>query len=220
MKVRRLVVAFAALIAGPTAWVAGAVPAHAGGPTSVLLSNPSEGRVGAIHQSQSDYQRLVELVGAYDPVAGDTARPTAVTDAADTYRMTWMIHDMSVWRIDLVYETPDGIWVETKVDPTGAGDIFAREARWTELPRSDKAALSAVFRNAGILDSSPVKEAVPVEPAPEVAAGDVSTAPSGPNVGIVAVGAGLAGLAIGAGGMLLLRRARPTSPRPGTVLTG
>ena len=60
MKVRRLVVAFAALIAGPSAWVAGAAPAHAGGPTSVLLSNPAEGRVGALHHSQSDYQRLVD----------------------------------------------------------------------------------------------------------------------------------------------------------------
>ena len=80
MKVRRLVVAFAALIAGPAAWVASAEPAHAGGPTSVLLSNPADGRVGALYHSQSDYQRLVELVGAYDrPRARPPGRAPSAT---------------------------------------------------------------------------------------------------------------------------------------------
>ena len=221
MKARRLVVAFAALIAGPAAWVANAEPAHAGGPTSVLLSNPSHGRVGALHQSQSDYQRLVDLVNAYDPLAGDSARPGAVSDTADAFRMTWMIHDMTVWRIDMVYETADGVWIETRVEPSGAGDIFAREGRWNQLPRSDKAVLSAVFRNAGILSGSPDKGAEPADPAPEVAAGDASTtAAAGPGSGIVTAGAGLAGLVIGAGGVLLFRRARSTTHRPHAVLTG
>ncbi len=222
MKVRRLVVALAALMAGPAAWVASAEPAHAGGPTSVLLSNPAEGRVGALHQSQSDYQRLVELVGAYEPVKGETTRPDAVHNATnDAYRLTWMIHDMTVWRIDMVYETADGVWIETKVDPTGAGDIFAGEARWNQLPRNDKAVLSTVFRNAGILSDSPAKVTVPVDPTPEVAAGDVSTtAAAGPSSGVVAAGAGLAGLVIGAGATLLLRRARTTIRRPRAVLTG
>jgi hypothetical protein len=225
MKVRRLVVAFAALIAGPAAWLAGAEPAHAGGPTSVLLSNPGSGRVGALYHTSPDYQRLVDLLDAYGPLEGQTLRPGAVHDGtSDAYRLTWMIHDMNVWRIDQLYETGDGVWVKTMVDPTGDGSPLAHEGRWNQLRGSDEAVLSAVFGKAGVLEGSPATNAEaampePADPSPEVATGATSTT-AGPGAGVVAAGAGLAGLVIGVGGTWALRRARATVRRPGTALSG
>jgi LPXTG-motif cell wall-anchored protein len=209
MKVRRLVLAFAVLMAGPAIWAASAEPANAGGPTSVLLSNPADGRVGALYHDSADYRRLVDLVGAYDPASGQTDRPAVVRDNVDAYRLAWMIHDMTVWRIDLLYETDDGIWLETKVEPSGMGDIFAREGRWNHLDGEGKAALSAVFHNAGILGE-----------APEVMPAAADTPATGPSAGALAAAAGVAGLVIGAGGVLLLRRVRSASGPPRAVLSG
>ena len=46
-------------------------------------------------------------------------------------RLTWLIHDMQIWRIDTVHLTgQDGIWVETVVELSGDGDVFDQPARW------------------------------------------------------------------------------------------
>jgi hypothetical protein len=227
MKVRRLVVAFAVLIAGPAAWAASAEPASAGGPTSVLLSDPVSGRVGALYHTQADYQRLAEVVGAYKPDEGEINQPDAVHNGTHEYRLTWLIHDMRVWRIDLLYETADGLWINSKVDQTGDQDPLAQMGRWNQLDHTHKAKLSAVFRNAGILGKSGAVTGESAESAPEVApdptsevATGAANTPGGPTAGAVAAGAGLAGLVIGTGGTLLLRRARSTSRRPRAVLMG
>lgn len=110
----RLVVA-AALVA-VTGWF-GAGPATAGGPTSVLLSVPGEGRTAALYYSDREYVALSSLLGvessdgsgATDPSGPDQVAGVGVT-------VSWLIHDVSVWRVDRVYlQAEDGPWVATRL---------------------------------------------------------------------------------------------------------
>jgi hypothetical protein len=104
--VRRTLTLLAALFA---VFALGTTPAHAGGPTSVLLSAPPH----------------VLAVGYEDPAYGELQRATGSTGSTglvDTaehasghfVRATWLIHDMSVWRIDIIYpDAPGGPWIAT-----------------------------------------------------------------------------------------------------------
>ena len=127
----------------------GVAPASAGGPTSVLMVSPGSGRAAALHYENPRYDQLVRAVDAYAPAAGQSSRPPAVTDCFDCeIRLTWLIHDMQVWRVDRVHLTPeDGIWVESVADDSG-GDIFDRAARW-HRPH-DPATLLAVLAASGL----------------------------------------------------------------------
>jgi hypothetical protein len=104
--VRRTLTVLAALFAVAAL---GTTPAHAGGPTSVLLSSPPYvTAVGYEDQRYSDLQRLTELGAEGSTVSGESHQ------AGRFVRATWLIHDMSVWRIDIIYpEAPGGPWIAT-----------------------------------------------------------------------------------------------------------
>jgi hypothetical protein len=87
----------------------GASPAHAGGPTSVLLSAPPHVvAFGYEDPAYGDLQQLTEVAGGR---ADDGNGPH---DLGQFVRATWLIHDMSVWRIDIIYpEAPGGPWIAT-----------------------------------------------------------------------------------------------------------
>jgi hypothetical protein len=104
--VRRTLTLLAALFA---VVALGTTPAHAGGPTSVLLSAPPYvTAVGYQDQRYADLQRLTELA------PGTTKTGTELHDIGHFIRATWLIHDMSVWRIDIIYpDAPGGPWVAT-----------------------------------------------------------------------------------------------------------
>ena len=98
---RRTMVFAAVLIAA--SW-SGLVPAAAGGPTSALLVAPQSGMTSAMYYTQPEYQQLSDVV-----------RGTATPDEgfAEHYRgpgvrITWLIHDVTVWRTDEVYLQADG----------------------------------------------------------------------------------------------------------------
>ena len=199
-----------ALLAG-AALAGTAGSAHAGGPTSVLLASPTVHRAAGLYYTESRYEALAQaLDGGGDQPPGSISQPASVDlDDEMVVRLTWMIHDMSVWRIDRVHITrSDGIWINTLIDQ-GSGNLLDQPGRW-HRPQND-AALLEVFRSAGILtsnaapkdDSSP--QASPASASTAVAAG-------GPNppqtpARTIAVVAALAGLVLGAAG-LILRRAR------------
>jgi hypothetical protein len=198
-----------ALLLGAIGWVSATPIAYAGGPTSVLMTNPSLQRATARYIADPDYDRLYAAVG--DEATGDLQPPSIVSsdDEEEEVRLTWLIHDMQIWRIDRVHLTrQDGIWVETVTDLTGGGDVFDRPARW-HRPQNDQA-LTALLAAAGVLgaDSAPSNPASPDDQSPVTAAG---SAPSRPVAPIVAAAVG--GLIIGAAGSLLLRR-RPNLPSP------
>ncbi|GAB2641037.1 hypothetical protein [Kribbella swartbergensis] len=85
----------------------GAAPAQAGGPTSVLLSSPPKVvAVGYEDQRYADLQRLTDSVGSRD-AAGDERHAVG-----NFVRAAWLIHDMSVWRLDIIYpDAPGGPWI-------------------------------------------------------------------------------------------------------------
>ena len=123
--------------------------AWAGGPTSVLMVDPQSGRTAALHTTDDRYEQLVEAVGAYRSPTGATGRPAGATDCTGCeIRLTWLIHDMQIWRVDRVHLTPgDGIWLETVADESG-GDVLDRPAVW-QRP-SDPEALVGLLTAMGL----------------------------------------------------------------------
>ncbi|MEV4265388.1 hypothetical protein [Kribbella sp. NPDC049584] len=108
----RRTLALAAALLGLTAFTA--LPAHAGGPTSVLLSAPPH--VAAVGYDDERYYDLQNLVQA----PSKTAAGSDVHSAGRFVRATWLIHDMSVWRIDVIYpDAPGGPWISTEEFMTG-----------------------------------------------------------------------------------------------------
>jgi hypothetical protein len=100
---------FALLVALLAVAAVGATPAHAGGPTSVLLSAPPHVvAVGYEDEAYGELQRLTEITGTRNAAdAGDHVNGNFV-------RATWLVHDMSVWRIDIIYpDAPGGPWIAT-----------------------------------------------------------------------------------------------------------
>ena len=88
----------------------GVTPAQAGGPTSVLLSAPpSVVAFGYDDQQYSDLQQLIQTAPQHDEGTEESH------SVGSFVRATWLIHDMSVWRIDVIYpDAPGGPWIATE----------------------------------------------------------------------------------------------------------
>ena len=179
--------------------------AWAGGPTSVIIVSPTMGQAAALHTDDPRYQQLVEAIDAYGSPAGPTTPPKDVP--AECFgceiRVTWLIHDMSVWRIDRVYLTADdGIWVGS-VSNSENGDIYDQTLHWRR-PHDSKALL-ALLRTSGVLSESSVESAAPTteEPVAASAGADPRT-----PLGLVAVGSGVVGVVVGLVGDRLVRLVR------------
>ena len=237
MSVRRRIIALLVIVLAAGAWSASAVaPAQAGGPTSVLMTNPATGRAHALYYSDRAYERLASAVGGFGAESGSAERPQSVVDDfGSEIRLTWLIHDMSVWRIDRVRITPqDGTWVETLVQ-VADGDIFSRPANWHRA--ADLKLLMGSLKAAGLLAGSARVTAdptsmVPPATAPTVAQAVPTVAQTAPAPVVVTgrsavpvpamiAGAGVAGLIVGAVAALALARPRTRRGRPPrVVLTG
>jgi hypothetical protein len=114
--------------------------AAAGGPTSVLLVVPGEGRTASLYASSSDYTELARLMDAFNTPPGSTTTPpsSASDDGASGtldssgpgVTITWLIHDVQVWRVDRVFlDADDGPWISTQMALDG-GDIWAKPPTW------------------------------------------------------------------------------------------
>ncbi len=127
-------------------------------------------------------------------------------------RLTWLIHDMQIWRIDRIHLTSaNGVWIETVVDQTGAGRMLERPAHWHRA--ADEAALTAALSAAGLLGDSGT------EPTGSSATGAEATVPTSPSSVPELAAAALVGLVLGAAGALAAVRARTRTPidRPDRV---
>ena len=214
----------AALIAllAAVSWFAAAQSASAGGPTSVLLANPQTGRVAALYHTDKAYDRLADAVGAYASENGSTNRPGAVTeDFTGEIRLTWLIHDMSIWRIDRVHATAeDGMWVQTVVRTDG-GNVLDQPGSWHRPV--DAKALATALQDAGLLTTSAgAKDSSSLASSAESSSATVTNAamPSAesPKRGWMAA-VGAIGVLVGAGGAMLLRRS-PAARKEHSVLSG
>ncbi|MEU8221904.1 hypothetical protein [Kribbella sp. NPDC048915] len=103
--VRRIVVFVVLLF---TVGALGAMPARAGGPTSVLLSAPPS--VIAFGYEDKGYGELQELIQT------DTGTATGGDHASGRFvRAAWLVHDQRVWRLDTIYpDAPGGPWIATE----------------------------------------------------------------------------------------------------------
>lgn len=98
----------------------GALPAQAGGPTSVLLSAPGAGKVVATGYDDKTYTELQELLDS-EPKGPDDL----VDHSAGAFiRATWLIHDMTPWRLDVIYpDAPGGPWIATTQSDLSTGSM-------------------------------------------------------------------------------------------------
>lgn len=132
----------------------GAVPASAGGPTSVLITSPTESRAIALYYTETAYTELQGLLDTGRVVGGSSD-----DDSGPHLTVTWMIHDVSVWRTDRVLlDAPGGAVVETAMatDLNGQGSSVRREL-------AEPARLSALLGSLGL--DEPRKSAERVAPA-------------------------------------------------------
>ena len=187
-----------ALILSPT--LAG--PAAAGGPTSVLLVVPGQGRTSSLYTGQADYETLGGLVGAFGDTGATTESGKDVDHAAGTeVTATWLIHDVSVWRVDRIYfDSPGGPWIASQTSFDGSGDIWSSPVQWHTATQGK--ALMGLLTRLGLLGDSaaapPADVAPPASPAavtptaPSATEPAAADGPSGPVWGLTGLALGVA----------------------------
>lgn len=154
----------AALVAAATMML-GAAPAAAGGPTSVLLTNPGEARAAALYYADPRYAELEELLHADGATsAGGAQEP--VPGGGTSLNLTWLIHDVSVWRTDTVLlDSAGGAWISTSTSLDEAP--VATSGDWSRLAEADRIrqlAASLDLVGAGGSTGSPADGAVAAAP--------------------------------------------------------
>jgi hypothetical protein len=155
-------------------------PAQAGGPTSVLLVVPGTGQTASLYYSQADYEALAALVGAFGESAstGKVDRSGATHEFGTGVTLTWLIHDVQVWRVDRVYVGGvGGPWISTQATD-GSGSIWETPVAWHTA--TDGQVLMSLLRRLGVSPDSTNADSGPVTGAVTGAGGDpgASIAPS------------------------------------------
>ena len=196
-------------------------PAAAGGPTSVLLASPYTDSAAALYYADNDYAELQRLLGGPDLPTGTTGEPPASVAGAPYVTATWLIHDVSVWRIDRIFLHDGDLWIVTETssgegtltgDGMYPGEPGDSSAVW-HLP-ADPAALTGLLAARDLVPatsdaggrstaSAELLAAPTSQPAPVPAAGGWWWAIGGLVVGFAAGGAVV---------RLVARRGAPVAP--------
>ncbi|WP_161606040.1 hypothetical protein [Microlunatus speluncae] len=155
-----------------------AVPssASAGGPTSVLITDPARHRTASAAAGDDRYQQLAAAIG-YDPARG-AELPSAGESPPSGFgaifrsdlRVTWLAHDTTIWRIDLIFFIRDSVWIATGRSWITEPD----QAVWHRVADPDR--LRSVLAEAGL---------VPRSASPSAA---TTSAPSDPVAGSALIG--------------------------------
>lgn len=116
-------------------------PAAAGGPTSVLVVAPDVGRTAALHVTHASYRLLTDLVQYAPAILTDVGASRDRHVSGRPVRLTWLVDDVKVWRIDVVYfdEERGGPWIATQQswdrDPRGVAPVWHRSSQPDRLAR-------------------------------------------------------------------------------------
>lgn len=217
VRARQLGAAITLVVLGCMFWPATAL---AGGPTSALLVSPGTGQTAALYTSDPEYEQLMMLL---DQPATSTNPDTdpAPSVAADYVTVTWLIHDVTVWRIDRIFlaGSTGEPWIVTQTEtgdpaatavPLGSG-MFPGEqgndsAVWHRS--ADPAALIALLGKLGLLSAGENTAVSDSSAAPMAAAAAVD-----PPARTAALWWAIAGLLIGAVLMALVLRYLPAVRR-------
>ncbi|MFH9851805.1 hypothetical protein ACH4NV_02870 [Streptomyces althioticus] len=101
----------------------GSTPASAGGPTSVLIVSATTGRTASLHYADKRYTELERLLGPMHQ-GTRTEPPRLATASGQHINVTWMVHDVTPWRVDQI-ALPDGgqdVWIHTSTRITDGND--------------------------------------------------------------------------------------------------
>jgi len=176
------------------------VASQAGGPTSVLITQPGQS-AGALYYDDAAYDALLGLLPA-EETRGTPGTPGGGVD----YNLTWLVHDVMPWRFDRVRIARDGsAWVST----TFSADAVAG---WEAVGPAEE--LAAIL--TGVLEEStaPSVVTVPAEVTPEVFPPAATEEPRTSWFSLTGwrwvVPGALLGLVVGA---VAARRPRDTEPR-------
>jgi hypothetical protein len=178
-------------------------PASAGGPTSVLVTVPGEGRSTALYYTNTAYDQLWEALGVGDEVRPARDVPDDVRDGSPVV-LTWLIHDVTVWRVDQVYVHDDTTYVLTQENvgggPLAEGASVLHEAGPELLRILDR----VLPTENGYLQETRVEvdPAPRTQPAPELTATRPAAAPVERTSPLLLAAAGLGGLLAGVVGTL------------------
>jgi len=172
-RCRELASGLGALAAALVLTLWGAPTASAGGPTSVLMVSPESGETASLYYSDGEYEKLERLLGP--PGAGTRTRPPeANLLAARQINVTWMLHDVSPWRLDQVFPSADKgeVWIHTVENvPESVNSFWHR----TENP----AQLRALLKDLGLMgEASGEGHAIFPAPEQEATGGAGEAAPS------------------------------------------
>jgi hypothetical protein len=190
-------------------------PAGAGGPTSVLITQPGTGQATALYYDAGEYAELDELL---------TSAPGAAADAPSEssgkrYTLTWMIHDVTPWRIDSVHIAGDGTALLSTTFVNGSEGVGPEgtQSSWRAVPDGEKLAalLDRVFAGIPVAAGSQLAaEEAPAEEAPAVTPAAPAPDPETRWFSLTgwrwAVPGVLGGLVVG---LLASRRRAPAEPR-------
>lgn len=111
-----------------------AAPVDAGGPTSVMLTNPGQGRAAAVYYSDPQYAELDEVLHGGGSSTSEETPPES--RGASYFNVTWLVHDVSIWRTDQVMMQPDGpVWVAT--ENVYGEESPAQSANWIQVDDPD-----------------------------------------------------------------------------------
>ena len=180
-------------------------PAAAGGPTSALLSVPGEGTTASLYYTDPEYDALARLVGVTSASGmGQVDRSGRDHATGPGVTVTWLIHDVSPWRVDHIYPQADGApWIATQVMGEN-GTIWDSPAVWHQ-PASG-AELVALLDKLGVADAARTADGftgvagAPVPPPAEQSAEPPAEPPA--NQATSAEPSGIAGLWWALGGLV------------------
>ena len=117
----------------------GAAPADAGGPTSVLLTNPGQSQATALYYTDPRYTELESLLHG---AAETGAKPPA---GATYLNVTWLIHDVYIWRTDQVFlDGSNQVTVASTLEESGGSTT-------TRLNKADSAEFVALASSLDLM---------------------------------------------------------------------
>jgi len=198
--------------------------AHAGGPTSVLITNPSTGEAAAFYYTSQEYADLERLLTTQPRTA--TGLPAG--SGATQYTVTWLIHDVQPWRIDTVHIDASGAAFATTRLVSDDGSLAQESTQSKGREIAQGAELAALLDEAVAGDSSTSAAPTPVQPALTAAPQPSTPEPTTRWFSLTGWRWVVPGVLVGVLASLLATRRRPLGePRqvlldrePGGVLSG
>jgi hypothetical protein len=125
-------------------------PAAAGGPTSALLTVPGEGETASLYYTDPEYDALARLVeiNSTDTSMGGVDQSGRGHERGPGVTVTWLIHDVSPWRVDHIYPEGEGApWIATQLAVEG-DTIWDSPVVWHQPESGDE--LLALLDKLGV----------------------------------------------------------------------